>query len=339
LAWSYLRSNEADLRAREGSAFDDDEWHRFGRNQNIDKQDRTKLVVAQTVPEMRVCADTIADKHLNNVRVNGILCPPDVDQFYLLGALNGPVADFVFRRIGKPKDGGWFEANKQFIAPLPIPNASPEHRADIAARARSLQQRWTRRRDLARAAAERLAVLARAKHPARWLWPHLPTLEAKIAEAPKSLSNKTERRAWADAQLDEMEAQACEKLQAALDRGERLEPRYADGELKLYVGGAEALSRIYLDPAAGALTEAYWRWLAIAQRPRDATKFAGDLRRPPADPILPGAQQFAERVAALTAEIAAIEAEEQAMNERLFAVYGLTMQERLLVENDAGVRR
>jgi hypothetical protein len=136
-----------------------------------------------------------------------------------------------------------------------------------------------------------------------------------------------------------MEAQACEKLQAALDRGERLEPRYANGELKLFVGGAEALSRIYVDAPAGQSAEAYWRWLAIAQNPRDAARFAADLRRPPADATLPGAQQFAERVAALATEIAAIEAEEQAMNERLFALYGLTMQERLLVENDALARR
>ena len=58
-------------------------------------------------------------KYLNNVRVNGILTSGATDQMYLLGVLNGPVGDFVFRRIGKPKQGGWYEANKQFIAPLP----------------------------------------------------------------------------------------------------------------------------------------------------------------------------------------------------------------------------
>ena len=55
------------------NAFDDDAWYRFGRNQNIDKQDIPKLIVAQTVPEMRVCADLTEPSYLNNVRVNGIL--------------------------------------------------------------------------------------------------------------------------------------------------------------------------------------------------------------------------------------------------------------------------
>jgi hypothetical protein len=72
-AWAYLKSHEADLRARESGAFDDHQWYRFGRHQNLDKQDIEKLVVAQTLPGMRVCLDSSAEKYLNNVRVNGIL--------------------------------------------------------------------------------------------------------------------------------------------------------------------------------------------------------------------------------------------------------------------------
>jgi SAM-dependent methyltransferase len=84
-AWTYLRSWERQLRAREKAKFDDNTWWRFGRNQNIDKQDIGKLIVAQTVPGMRVCADTACDKYLNNVRVNGILAAEAMDQLYLLG--------------------------------------------------------------------------------------------------------------------------------------------------------------------------------------------------------------------------------------------------------------
>lgn len=338
LAWAYLRSYETPLRGREDSAFDDEQWYRFGRNQNIDKQDQSKLVVASTVPSMRVTADSIGNKYLNNVRVNGIHANPGVDQFYLLGGLNSPVVDFVFCRIAKPKDGGWFEANKQFIAPLPIPNATPEQRADVAARAHSLQQRWTSRRDLLHAAEERLAVLGRAKHGAKWLWPELPSLPEMIEKAPASLRVKSDRRAWADRQIDELEAQACERLQAAIDRGD-LDVRYADGELSLYAAGAPALSRIYLDADAGRITEAYWRWLILSKPPRDAKGFASDLRRPPSDFASPAAVQFVERVATLAAEIEAIEAEEQAMNETLYTLYGLTTQERLLVESDIAARR
>ena len=44
-AWAHLRRWEQDLRSRESKAFDDESWYRFGRNQNIDKQDIPKLIV------------------------------------------------------------------------------------------------------------------------------------------------------------------------------------------------------------------------------------------------------------------------------------------------------
>ena len=66
-------ANDERTFASGANAFDDETWYRFGRNQNLDKQDIPKLIVAQTVPEMRVCADSNGTKYLNNVRVNGIL--------------------------------------------------------------------------------------------------------------------------------------------------------------------------------------------------------------------------------------------------------------------------
>ena len=180
--------------------------------------------------------------------------------------LNGRVADFVFRHIGKPKQGGWYEANRQFIAPLPIPNARAQVDIDIAARARRLQERWTQRRDLLRDAADRLSVLARSRYPARWLWPDLPTLPEMTDQAPRGLRLATDRRKWAEAQLDEMEAARVEALQAALDRGGRREVRFHAGELRLYMSGTVVLDKIYLDEPAGRLAEVVLA-LAAAERP------------------------------------------------------------------------
>jgi hypothetical protein len=298
--------------------------------------DAYEVLVPRLVEHMKASMDTEGEVCLDNVDVGGVLAVKN--PAYLMSALNGPVADFVFRMTSKPFRGDYRSANKQFIAPLPIPDASPADRADMAARALLLQQRWTHRRELMHAAEGRLSVLARAKYSAHWLWPELPTLPDMTDRAPAALRTKSERRAWADAQLDELEAQAYEKLQAALDRGGGLEARYAEGELKLFAGGAVALGRIYLDPEAGRLTEAYWRWLIIKQ-PRDAKGFAADLKRPPVDAAIPPAMQFVERVADLRAEIAAIEAEEEAMNEKLYALYNLTTEERLLVEKEMAARR
>jgi chorismate-pyruvate lyase len=337
-AWAHLRRWEQSLRRRESDAFDDEAWYRFGRNQNLDKQDVQKLIVAQTVPEMRVCADSDATKYLNNVRVNGILPSRDADQTYLLGVLNGPVSDFVFRRIGKPKQGGWYEANKQFIAPLPIPDASPEARADIAALARRLQQRWTHRRHLLLEADDRLSVLARTRHPARWLWPELPTLPEMTEQAPLGLRLATDRRKWAEERLDEMEAARVEALQAALDRGGRREVRFERGELRLYISGAVVLEKIYLDETAGPLVESYWRWLLLSGPAREAERLATELRRPPALSDSPAIAQFVARVATLAEEVAAIAADERALNEILFDLYRLSPGERNLVENEPGRR-
>lgn len=333
-AWAHLRRWEKELREREKKAFDDEAWYRFGRNQSIDKQDTAKLIVAQTVPELRVCVDDSASKYLNNVRVNGILARKPGDIHFLLGVTNGAVADFVFRRIGKPKQGGYYEANKQFIAPLPVPNASEAKRRNVAERARALQAHWTRRRDLLAEAQARLGSLSRARHPARWLWPDLPELSDLAAKAPKALRLPTDRTKWAGARLDELEADRLEALGAALDRGGERAVLFDGEELRLTIGGEPALTGIFLDPVSGELVAAYWRWLLLSGATKDVARFAAELRRPPTGHDTPAARQFIARVDALAAEKAAIAGAEREMDELLYGLYRLNAAERALVDND-----
>ena len=111
LAWAYLREHEVALRKREAeletngdfiidtngeptkAPFNNIEWYRFGRNQSLEMQEIKKLIVAQTVPSMRVCVDSDGSKYINNVRVNGITTTPEFDLAFILGAMNGPVAN------------------------------------------------------------------------------------------------------------------------------------------------------------------------------------------------------------------------------------------------------
>lgn len=333
-AWRYLLAWRDSLLKRDSGKIGENEWWRFSRNQSLNKLYIPKLFAAGTVPSLRLACDENGEYFLTGGRVDGVIPRNSLDLHYLLGVLNGPIADFAFRRIGRPKQGGWFEANKQFIAPLPVPDASPEVRKDIAGRARDLQERWTRRRDLVRAAEERLSTLARAKHKPQWLWPALPDLPDMMEKAPKALKLKTDRRKWADEQIDALEAQFADALQAALDGGGALQAEFNDGELKLFAGGSNVLDRIYLDESAGRIAMAYWRFLILKGRPRDAGKFAKELMRPPADSDSPAARQFIDRVAAFAEESAAIEAAEREMNERLYDLYSLSSDERLLVDND-----
>ena len=192
-----------------------------------------------------------------------------------LAVLNGPVADFVFRRIGEAETGRLVRGQQAIHRALADPKCTGETRANVAARARRLQERWTQRRDLLREAADRLSVLARARHPARWLWPDLPTLPEMTERAPRGLRLATDRRKWAEEQLDEMEAARVEALQAALNRGGRREVRFQRGELRLYMSGTVVLDKIYLDEPAGRLAEAYWRWLLLSGPAREAKRFRG----------------------------------------------------------------
>ncbi|MEP3672216.1 MAG: DNA methyltransferase, partial [Hyphomicrobiales bacterium] len=138
-AWHYLKTYETELRSRENDKHNDDQWFRFGRSQNLDKQEFKKLIVAQTVPNLRVCFDVEGEFYINNVRVNAIAAKNQDQLWFLLGVLNSKIVNFVFKRIAKVKDNNFYEANKQFIAPLPIPNASLEQKNSVGKQGEYLQ--------------------------------------------------------------------------------------------------------------------------------------------------------------------------------------------------------
>ena len=176
LTWAYLRRHEPALRARERGKMDrDDRWWGYNYPKNLAKQRLPKLVVAQTVPRLRVAYDERGEFCLNNVRVNGVYAADPEQAWFLLGVLNGPIADRVFRATAKPKAGGYYEANRQFIAPLPIPPADGESRRTVADRARRLQALHTRRAEALAELGDRLAV----GRPGRTL--ALPGLDQALA--------------------------------------------------------------------------------------------------------------------------------------------------------------
>ena len=121
--WKYLGENEKTLRGHEHGKMDHDAWYAYVYPKNLDKQELPKLGLPETVNHLSAFADPHGERYFNNVRVNGILERNDrkYSLWYLLALLNANALDFVFRRIAKPKDREYFEANKQFIAPLPVP--------------------------------------------------------------------------------------------------------------------------------------------------------------------------------------------------------------------------
>lgn len=344
--WQYLRSHESELRRREHGAFDDDQWYRFGRSQNIDKQRSPKLGVAQTVPEMRVFVDPRGSYCFNNVRVNGILVADEEGAYFLLGVLNSRVVDFVFRRIAKPKErrpsGAYFEANKQYIAPLPVPRADGSQRGTIAALARELQRLHTERRAAIDAVARCLASpqMRADPRPPKWLWADVGDIAAWSDRAPADLAGRA-RTAWArQAHHDRLAAHLAE-IDACKLHGAAVRVELHAGELGLFFGDRRVLSGIHVDPREAPLLHAQWRDKTRDTFVSDATTAARlvdallDLKTTDNPALL-------EKFAALDRELDDLERQirrtERACDDLLYRTYGLEDADRALIEADTRTR-
>ncbi len=331
-AWAYLRGFEEELRAREHGKFDDDGWYRMGRHQNLDKQEVPKLLVAQLVPELRMAFDHAGEFYVNNVRVNGIL-PQGDNGWYLLAVLNAPVSNYIFKWLGKPKDNGYFEANKQFIAPLPIPHADRASRAALSALAMRLQEQHTDRVRQRAALDERLRSTARARWSLDRLLPGVRALTMIEQAVPTSVP-ASGHKAWVDDERRADEEAALAGIDAVLTVDSALEVVLADGKLS-FLADEQLVARVFVGPAEEALVAAQWRGVALdfGLRGRDdAKRLVERLRHVAvhAEPAI-AAQIIAigERLNDLGGRIAADEAELHELTCRLFA---LTLEERRLVE-------
>lgn len=128
VGWAYLKKYESQLRGREANAetggqpFDDDAWYRFGRRQNLSLHEGKKLAVPATVRRLSAAWDQDGQYVLNNVRVGGVLLGGGTDDGYLwlVSLLNSRVLDFVFKQQESTFQNRYFQANRQFIDPLPI---------------------------------------------------------------------------------------------------------------------------------------------------------------------------------------------------------------------------
>ncbi|MDO9501365.1 MAG: Eco57I restriction-modification methylase domain-containing protein [Falsiroseomonas sp.] len=259
LAWAYLSRHETLLRARENGVFDDGEWHRFGRSQGLNKQKLPKLFVAQTVQQLEVAPDAEGAFAADNVRVNCILPAQPQDFWFLLAVLHGRVCDWIFRRIAKPKSGGYFEANKQFIAPLPIPRADPATKAALGKRAliaRALHTRRDRAHDLLH---RRLSTCTIRTEKEEWLLAGQVTPLADLKRAAPATLTGREKTAWAKARQADQAAQAMSRAAMLLGTDARLAVAFEQGELRITANGMPVFDRIFLSPEEGSFIALQWR--------------------------------------------------------------------------------
>ena len=142
-AWDYLRRNEKTLRRRESGKMEHDRWYAYVYPKNIDKQHLRKLLVPRLLFRLFAAVDSNGQMCLDNVDVGGVLPKKGWGLYYILGVLNSSPCDFAWRATSKPFRGEYRSANKQFIAPLPVPKTKSQ--APVAKLARRLADLHGRR--------------------------------------------------------------------------------------------------------------------------------------------------------------------------------------------------
>jgi hypothetical protein len=337
LAWAYLRSHEVALRARERNGFDDEQWWRFGRNQNVGIQETQKLIVPRIVANLGCTVDAHATQYLDNVDVGGVAAARDVSPYFLTAALNAPPADFAFRRISKPFRGDYRSANKQFIAPLPIPNAPEADRAALAADAERLQELYTQRRDSLSDTARRLGAIRIRSRADNWLFPDLPPLDELIEAAPDRLVG-AERRDWGKARLGRFVEDRETALGEHLRAGVVLSADLHRGELRFMVDGIPATNGIFPIAAEAPFLLAQWRVLASrldVTDKMDGKRLSALLKKvtPTAEAhIMADIIALQEAITATEVEITQIETR---VNQTIYRLHALTPAEIRMIEADA----
>ena len=341
-AWAYLLSYRSTLEMREATigADDkitgpvyDDEWYRYVYPKNLDKQHLQKLVVARLVVHLGCSVDETGSNYLDNVDVGGVLPSEVEDPWFLAGILNAPVADFVFRRISKPFRGDYFSANRQFIAPLPIPSTTPAQHAAVAAGARELQRLHTERRNTLAILARRLEGAARKRRPETWLLHGLLDRAALRAGAAPELDARS-RREWAAAEYVTRLTARHNAIRARLRPGAKLDAIIGNGELSFLVDDVPVVDRVFVTEAEGPFLLAQWKVLASTLSITENTTgkaLCDALRTLVAANNAALVAQVVSYAATLAACEMAIRKKEGEVDALVFDLYGLSKAERKLV--------
>lgn len=218
LAYKHLKANEDDLRARDGGKMDCAHWYTYSRTQNLDRQSVAKIVIAGTGRRIEAAVDEKGAYATNDKRVYSVYPTAVEDMLFLAGVLNSDVCNFVFKHIARPKDGGYFDIETQYLAPLPVPKASQVDKERVKTFVKSLGELQAEHASAVAALNKRIAKCEWVEKPVEWLWPSVRSLETWIKKADTSLSVRDQKR-FAKEQQAKQVRDAIDTLR------ERLRPR------------------------------------------------------------------------------------------------------------------
>lgn len=338
-AWKYLQGCEKELRAREGNKFNDDRWYRMGRTQNLEKQEVPKLLVPRLVSNLGCFVDDKGKYYCYNVDVGGVVASQKSDLWFLAGILNSPVTNVIFGWLTKPFRGDYKSANKQFIAPLPVPSVERKDRAGLSQLAQKLQQDSSERIDLLAQLAELLAKTVRPLLPLEQVLDDvesIPQIELKI---PKSVP-LANRKAWVDDERKAQEEAAFARLDGLIRLDSEMTVTLAKGKLSFLIDEQEA-AKLFVQAAEAELIAAQWRCISLDFAPTgkgDGKRVLDRLRKvaKTADPAV--TEQIIVIGEALATLCDTLREDEAQLHELTCTLFNLKADERALVDASRGRR-
>lgn len=122
--WGYLKENEKRLRDREKGKMDHEQWYAFGRVQNLEQFDQSKLLIQVLANQATMTVDLEGKYYFvggGNAGGYGLtLKDKNLDLRYILGLLNSTLLDRLLKSISTQFSGGYYSYAKRFIEQLPI---------------------------------------------------------------------------------------------------------------------------------------------------------------------------------------------------------------------------
>ncbi len=144
--YQYFLSYEKELKSREDGRFRNNrDWHQFGRLQNIEKFEQTKIMTQVLSSKNSFTLDEKGEYYFvggGNAGGYGITVKKEFERDYhvVLALLNSKLLEFYLKRISTPFRGGFYSYGKRFIERLPI--IIPKEKEQLANLAKEQLERY-----------------------------------------------------------------------------------------------------------------------------------------------------------------------------------------------------
>ncbi len=332
LCWQYLNGYEEFLRSRDSGKMDHDGWYGYSRNQNLNKQDSPKVVIAGTALNIEAAVDFDGSYATNDKRVYSVYAEKD-DLYFLCAILNSAVSNFVFTRIARPKSGGYFDIETQFLAPLPVPKARPEQKADVGSRAKALQELHTKRRDKLKALEKRFETCPVKKRNEDWIFPQVGAMDHWKTKAPADMAARDKTK-WAKNQRALKIEERIEGIDNRRNPSAVFYSHFVEGEMVFTVDGVPVIDKVFVNDKDGQHILTYWQHIARTTSVTEKFKAQTLINKLCATPMTENTD-LAAQISTLTDEIDALDvniaARETVLNEIIYDLYALTEEERRVI--------